>query len=123
MSSAPDRLFTPRFLHDVRLQFHGLPVGFQLFPTAPYRVLALGGGQFRRRAVLGFLTYASRVLGAVTGAIADRLGRRRTLLAASLVLAAFAVLYGVVEHVGLMLAIVLVHGVFCRGCSPRRPRT
>lgn len=43
------------------------------------------------------------------------MGRRRTLLVTSLVLAAFALVYGVVDSVGLMLVVVLVHGVFWSG--------
>ena len=88
---------------------------FQLFPTAPYRVIALGGSKFAAGLVLGFLTYASAFSAPFTGAIADRVGRRRTLLVTSLVLAAFALVYGVVDSVGLMLVVVLVHGVFWSG--------
>jgi MFS family permease len=115
MSSVPDRLFTPRFFMMCGFSFTVFLSAFQLFPTAPYRVLALGGGKFAAGLVLGFLTYASAFSAPVTGAIADRLGRRRTLLVASLVLAGFALLYGLVEHVWLLLVLVLVHGVFWSG--------
>ena len=62
--------------------------------------------------VLGFLTYASAFSAPFTGAVADRVGRRRTLVVASLVLAAFALFYAVVDSVVVMLVGVLIHGVF-----------
>lgn len=85
---------------------------FQLFPTAPYRVLQLGGTTFAAGLVLGFLTYGSAFSAPFTGALADRLGRRRTLIVVSLVLAGFSVAYATVEAVWLLLVVVLVHGVF-----------
>ena len=107
-----DRLFTPRFFMMCGFSFTVFLSAFQLFPTAPYRVLALGGGQFAAGLVLGFLTYASAFSAPFTGAVADRVGRRRTLVVASLVLAAFAFFYALVTRVELMLVGVIVHGVF-----------
>ena len=87
-------------------------VNATLFPTAPYRVLQLGGGPFAAGLVLGFLTYGSALSAPFTGALADRLGRRRTLVVVSVVLAGFAVAYATVEAVWVLLVVVLVHGVF-----------
>ena len=92
-----NRLFTPRFFMMCGFSFTVFLSAFQLFPTAPYRILALGGSKFEAGLVLGFLTYTSAFSAPFTGAVADRVGRRRTLLVASLVLALFAFLYALVS--------------------------
>jgi MFS family permease len=56
---------------------------FQLLPVAPFRILALGGSAATAGLFLGFLTYASAVTAPVTGALADRLGKRRILMVSS----------------------------------------
>ncbi len=110
--SSNDQLFTPRFFWMCGFSFTVFLSAFQLFPTAPYRVLQLGGGPFAAGLVLGFLTYGSALSAPFTGALADRLGRRRTLVVVSVVLAGFALAYATVEAVWLLLVVVLVHGVF-----------
>src|SRR4029077_9342832 len=64
---------------------------------------------------LGFLTYASAASAPLTGAIADRIGRRRALIAARRVIRLCAIGYSVTTSYPVMLAIVLVHGVFWSG--------
>ena len=64
---------------------------------------------------LGFLTYASAVSAPITGAIADRLGKRRVLIVASLAITVFSLLYAVAPSYQVILALVLVHGVFWSG--------
>ena len=59
---------------------------FQLLPTAPFRIRELGGTTFASGLFLGFLTYASAFSAPLTGAIADHIGRRRTLLISSAVI-------------------------------------
>jgi len=88
---------------------------FQLLPTAPFRIQELGGSTFASGLFLGFLTYASAGSAPLTGAIADRIGRRRTLIIASCVILLCAIGYGVTTSYPVMLAIVLVHGVFWSG--------
>jgi MFS family permease len=88
---------------------------FQLLPTAPYRIVDLGGGTFASGLFLGFLTYASSMSAPFTGAIADRIGRRRTLLVASGVIALCSVGYAVATDYRVMLALVIVHGIFWSG--------
>lgn len=112
MRSNAERLFTPQFWWMCGFSFVVFLSAFQLFPTAPYRVLQLGGSKTAAGLVLGLLTYGSAFSAPFTGAFADRLGRRRTLVVMSLVLAAFAFLYAAIDRVGLLLALVLVHGVF-----------
>jgi MFS family permease len=85
---------------------------FQLLPTAPFRILELGGSTFASGLFLGFLTYASATSAPLTGAIADRIGQRRTLVVASGVILLCAIGYGVTTRIPLMLALVVVHGIF-----------
>ena len=88
---------------------------FQLLPTAPFRIQELGGTTFASGLFLGFLTYASAFSAPLTGAVADRIGRRRTLIIASIVILFCAIGYGVTSSYPIMLALVVVHGVFWSG--------
>lgn len=88
---------------------------FQLLPTAPFHILALGGTGSEAGLFLGFLTYASAVSAPITGAIGDRMGRRRVLIVASLAITVFSLLYAWAPSYHVILALVLVHGVFWSG--------
>jgi len=88
---------------------------FQLLPTAPFHILALGGGTSAAGLFLGFLTYASAFSAPVTGAYADRLGPRRVLIIASVAITIFSVVYAFLPSYKLMLALVVVHGLFWSG--------
>ncbi len=88
---------------------------FQLLPTAPFHILALGGSHVEAGLFLGFLTYASAISAPITGAIGDRYGKRRVLIIASLAITVFSLLYAIAPTYQLVLALVLVHGVFWSG--------
>ena len=88
---------------------------FQLLPTAPYHILELGGSTFASGLFLGFLTYSSALSAPLTGALADRIGQRRVLMTSSVALVGFSMSYAVITDVRLMLALVVVHGVFWSG--------
>jgi len=88
---------------------------FQLLPTAPFRIRNLGGTTFASGLFLGFLTYASALSAPFTGALADRIGRRRAMLIASAVITLCSVGYAATSSVRLMLALVVVHGMFWSG--------
>lgn len=88
---------------------------FQLFPTAPYRILELGGSKVAAGLFLGFLTYGSAFSAPFTGALADRVGRTRMLVTCSSALAVFCLGYAVSERYEVMLALVLFHGLFWSG--------
>jgi MFS family permease len=107
-----DRLFTPRFLVMCGFTLTVFLSAFQLLPTAPYRILDLGGSHAAAGLFLGLLTYSSALSAPLTGALADRLGRRRTLLVASLTLTVLSLAYAASPTYQLPLALVLVHGVF-----------
>ncbi len=110
-----DRLFTPRFFLMCAFTFTVFLSAFQLLPAAPFRILALGGSTFASGLFLGFLTYASAGSAPFTGAVADRIGRRCTLIVASAVITLCSVGYAIAPSARVMLALVLVHGIFWSG--------
>ena len=59
MAAPDDRLFTVRFFTMCGFTFTVFLSAFQLLPTAPVRILQLGGTTFAAGLFLGFLTYAS----------------------------------------------------------------
>jgi MFS family permease len=110
-----DRLFTPRFFVMCGFSFTVFLSAFQLLPTAPFHIIDLGGSTFASGLFLGFLTYSSSFSAPLTGAFVDRTGQRRILITTSLALAAFSVAYAVITDYRIVLALVLVHGVFWSG--------
>jgi len=88
---------------------------FQLLPVAPFHILALGGTGSEAGLFLGLLTYASAVSAPITGAMGDRLGKRNILIVASVAITVFSLLYAVAPTYHLILALVVVHGVFWSG--------
>jgi MFS family permease len=111
----PDRLFTPRFFVMCGFSFTVFLSAFQLLPTAPFHILALGGTTSAAGLFLGFLTYASAFSAPVTGSLADRIGPRRILVVASVAITVFSIAYALIPSYKVMLALVLVHGVFWSG--------
>ena len=88
---------------------------FQLLPTAPFHILALGGSTSAAGLFLGFLTYSSALSAPVTGTLADRVGSRRMLIVASVAITGFSIAYAIIPSYQVMLALVLIHGVFWSG--------
>jgi MFS family permease len=115
LTPATDKLFTARFFVMCGFSFTVFLSAFQLLPTAPFRIRDLGGTTFASGLFLGFMTYASAFSAPFTGAIADRIGRRRTLQIASGAITLFSIGYAATSSVGVMLALVVVHGVFWSG--------
>lgn len=113
--SAPERLLTARFALMFSFSFTVFLAAFQLLPTAPFQILALGGSQGEAGLFLGLLTYASAFSAPLTGAVADRIGKRRMLLITSSVIAVLSACYAVAPGYQWMLGLVLVHGVFWSG--------
>jgi MFS family permease len=111
----PDRLFTPRFFVMCGFSFTVFLSAFQLFPTAPFRILALGGSTFASGLFLGFLTYASAFSAPLTGALVDRAGAKQVLAIAGIAITLFSIAYAVISDYRIMLALVVVHGVFWSG--------
>jgi MFS family permease len=110
-----DRLCTPRFFVMCGFSFTVFLSAFQLFPTAPFRILALGGSTFASGLFLGFLTYASAFSAPLTGALVDRIGAKQVLAVAGVAITLFSIAYAVISDYRIMLALVIVHGVFWSG--------
>jgi MFS family permease len=111
----PDRLFTPRFFVMCGFSFTVFLSVFQLLPTAPFHILALGGTTSAAGLFLGFLTYASAFSAPVTGTLADRVGSRRILITSSVAITCFSIAYALIPSYPVMLGLVLIHGVFWSG--------
>ncbi|MBI1874127.1 MAG: MFS transporter [Acidobacteria bacterium] len=107
-----NRLFTPRFFIMCGFSFAVFLAALQLLPAAPFHILDLGGTTFQSGLFLAFLTYASACSAPLTGALGDRLGRRRVMITAAVVMTALSMAYGVITSIPLLLAVALVHGVF-----------
>ena len=88
---------------------------FQLLPTAPFHILALGGTTSAAGLFLGFLTYASAFSAPVTGTLADRVGSRPILITSSVAITGFSIAYALIPSYQVMLGLVLIHGVFWSG--------
>ena len=88
---------------------------FQLFPTAPFHILALGGSTSAAGLFLGFLAYASAFSAPLTGTLGDRIGPRRILIISSVAITGFSIAYALIPSYQVMLGLVLVHGVFWSG--------
>ncbi len=112
MTPAGDRLFTPRFFVMWGFSFTVFLSAFMLLPTAPFRIVSLGGSKLAAGMFLGLLTYASAFSAPFTGALADRVGKRVVLIAASLVIAGFSVAYAFTSSYRVPLVLVSIHGVF-----------
>jgi MFS family permease len=110
-----ERLFTARFFVMCAFSFTVFLSAFQLLPTAPFRILALGGGKFAAGMFLGFLTYASAFSAPLTGALADRIGKRRMLITCSVAIAGFSVAYALSRSYRVPLALAFAHGIFWSG--------
>lgn len=110
-----ERLLTPRFATMWSYSFTVFVSLFQLLPAAPYRIIELGGSTATAGLFLGLLTYASAFSAPISGAIADRVGQRRVLIVVSLILAAISASYAFMTSYKVMLAVVVVHGLFWSG--------
>lgn len=110
-----ERLFTTPFLAMCGFSFIVFLSAFQLFPTAPFRIIDLGGTKTAAGLFLGFLTYASAVSAPFMGALADRVGIRRTLMVCSGALTLLAGAYGIQAGYVVMLGLAVLHGVFWSG--------
>jgi MFS family permease len=113
--SASDRLFTPGFFVMCGFSFTVFLSVFQLLPTAPFHIHDIGGSTFASGLFLGFLTYSSAFSAPLTGTVVDHVGQRRVLIASSVAITGFSILYAFISDYRWLLALVIVHGVFWSG--------
>ena len=110
-----ERLFTPRYFLMCGFTFTVFLSAFQIFPTAPYRILDLGGNKFAAGLFLGLQTWASALSAPFTGALGDRIGRRKMLVGCSVAAAVFSLLYGLAPSWPVLVLLVFVYGIFWSG--------
>jgi MFS family permease len=110
-----DPLFSPRFFMMCGFSFTAFLSAFQLLPTAPFRILELGGSKLTAGLFLGLLTYASAFAAPLMGALADRVGRRRMLVVCGAAIAACSLAYAGTTDFRVLLGVAVVHGVFWAG--------
>jgi MFS family permease len=108
-------LFTRRFFVMCGFTFTVFLAEFQLLPAAPFRILAIGGGTVAAGLFLGVMTYASALSAPFTGALGDRAGRRRMLIAGGAALTLLSAAYAVSTRYELLLVLAVVHGLFWSG--------
>lgn len=108
-------LFTRRFFAMWLFAFVTFFSAFQLLPAIPFRILELGGTKSTAGLFLTVYTFSSAFAAPLMGSLADALGRKRMLVAASLLFIGFSALYGVVTHLVLLLAIGVIHGALWAG--------
>jgi MFS family permease len=110
-----DRVFTPRFFLMCGFTFTVFLSLFQLLPTVPFFILDLGGSTTVAGTFLGVLTFGSALSAPLTGALADRVGKRRMLLVCSLAIAGFSMAYALSASYWLPLVLVFFHGLVWSG--------
>lgn len=108
-------LFTTRFVLLWGYAFVTFFSAFQLLPTFPLHILELGGSQAQAGWFLAVYTFSSAFAAPLTGSVADRVGRRRVLIIASILFIGFSLLYGQVTNLPLLLVIGAVHGAIWSG--------
>ncbi len=111
----PVPLFTRRFFGLWLFAFITFFAAFQLLPAVPFRIMAIGGSKAQAGWFLSVYAFASALSAPLMGNLADHIGRKRMLMAASLLFIVFSLLYGVVRVVPLLLAIAIVHGSLWSG--------
>jgi len=113
--AAAPPLFTARFFTMCGFTFTVFLSLFQLLPTAPFRILDLGGSKAVAGLFLGMLTYASALSAPITGALADRIGKRRMLLVTSIAICGFSLAYAASRSYWVPLVLAFFHGLFWSG--------
>jgi MFS family permease len=107
-----DPLFTGPFFRLFAFNFITFFCAFQLFPTIPFRIMALGGSTAAAGRFLAIYTWACAIAAPLTGTVADHLGRRRALIVSAAAFILFSFLYGVTTSLPLLLVFACIHGVF-----------
>jgi MFS family permease len=105
-------LFTPRFFLLASFSFVTFFTAFQLYPTMPFRILSLGGGEGKAGLFLGLLTFASAFSAPFGGAVADRLGQRHILMVSSTAFFGFSFVFSFARSFWIILPSAFLYWVF-----------
>ncbi|MDD5544241.1 MAG: MFS transporter [Acidobacteriia bacterium] len=105
-------LFTPKFFLLSFFSFVTFYTAFQLYPTMPFRILALQGSEGQAGLFLGLLTFASAWSAPFGGAITDRLGQRHILMTSSTVFFLCSFIFFYARSLWIILPLAVVFGVF-----------
>ncbi len=115
MPVAREQLLTTRFALLWTYAFVTFFSAFQLLPAIPFRIVQLGGSKSEAGWFLTVYTYASAFSGPVMGSIADRIGRKRLLVGASLLFILFSLAYGSITFLPLLWVVGVIHGALWSG--------
>ncbi|HJU84808.1 MAG TPA: MFS transporter [Holophagaceae bacterium] len=113
MSRPP--LWTRPFLLVCAFTFLTFFAAFQLFPTAPLRLIALGASRGESGSFLAVFTVGSSLGALVTGPLGDRLGHRRMMGGAALLFIAIMAVYAVLPTRWAYYALAPLHGAVWSG--------
>ena len=93
----PPRLFTSPFLLLCTFYFIVFAVGYQLFPVVPLHLRNLGADLAESGRFMALFTLGSAIGCLFTGPLGDRVGQRRVLRVASVLMVAFFVAYAFIQ--------------------------
>ena len=108
-------LWTGHFALVFALTFITFFAAFQLFPTAPLRLLELGASVGESGAFLTAFTAGSSLGALVTGPLGDRLGQRRMVVGCAIGYGVFLAAYGLLRVRWAFYVLAFPHGVVWSG--------
>ncbi len=112
------RLFTRAFILLSIFYFAVFLAGYQLFPIVPLHLRSLGANLAESGRFMGAFTLGSAVGSLFTGPLGDRLGQRRVLRVASLLMVAFFAAYAFIdrpEQRWIFYVLAPIHGLVWSG--------
>ncbi len=115
LSSPQPRLMTRQFALVWAITFLTFFAAFQLFPTVPLRLRALGASLAESGRFMSLFTAGSALGALFTGALGDRLGHRRLVITAALLYAAFLGAYAVLPVRWGFYVLAFPHGIVWSG--------
>jgi MFS family permease len=118
VSPKTPRLFTRAFVLLSVFYFTVFLAGYQLFPIVPLHLRSLGANLAESGRFMGAFTLGSAVGSLFTGPLGDRLGQRRVLRVASLLMVAFFAAYAFIdrpEHRWIFYVLAPIHGLVWSG--------